>query len=68
LPSITGESLTQISFLVKEADCNERQVEITGGFEMIAGEEAETSRINGQTFGDAKFQGEISSNKINRLL
>jgi hypothetical protein len=64
LPAGGIEILAKIAFLIEKADTDERKAEVAGGFEMIAGKNAESSGKNGKTFGDTEFEREIGDEEI----
>jgi hypothetical protein len=64
LPAGAVQILAEIAFLIEQTYSDERKAQIAGGFEVIAGKDAEASRKNGQTFGDAEFQREIGDEEI----
>jgi hypothetical protein len=64
LPAGGIEILAKIAFLIEKAHTDERKAEVAGGFQMIAGENAESPSKNGEAFGDAKFEREISDEEI----
>ena len=67
LPASGVEILAKISFLVEQANGDERESKIAGGFEMIAGEYAKASGKDGEAFGDAKFQGKIGDEYVENV-
>ena len=60
LPAIAVEGLVEIAFAVEQADPDQGYAEIAGGFEMVAGEDAQASRVDAQIVGKAKFGREVS--------
>jgi hypothetical protein len=64
LPAGGIEALAKISFLIEKADSDERKAEIAGGFEMVAGKNAESPGKNGETFGDAELEREVGDEEI----
>jgi hypothetical protein len=64
LPAGGVEVLAKISFLVEQANGDEWESQIAGGFEVIAGEYAQASGKDGEAFGDAKFQGKVGDEHV----
>src|ERR1700693_1875796 len=64
LPASGIEVLAKISFLVEQANGDERESQIAGGFEVIAGEYAQASGKDGKAFGDAKFERKIGDEHV----
>jgi hypothetical protein len=60
LPAVAIQALAEISLAIKQADANERDAEIGGALDVIAGQNSEAAGIDGQRFVHAKFGGEIS--------
>ena len=59
LPCIGVDVLASESLLVEKADRDQRQADVARGLEMIAGEDAETARVDGQAFGYAELEREV---------
>src|SRR6266851_3128920 len=59
LPARFVELLSEIAFLVEQTDRHQRNAQIAGGLQVIAGQESEAARKDGQTFGQPKFRRKI---------
>ena len=60
LPAVAIETLAEISLAIKQAHADQRDAEIGGALDVIAGQNSKSSRIDGERFMHAKFGGEIS--------
>jgi hypothetical protein len=58
---LTGavERLAEIAFAIQETHGDQRKVEIARRLEMVAGQNAESARIEGQAFVDTELGAEI---------
>src|SRR5205085_1979021 len=59
LPCIGVDVLASESLFVEKADRDQRQADVTGGLEMVAGKDTETARVDGQAFGYAELEREV---------
>ena len=59
LPSGVVEALEEVSLAVEEADADEWDVEVGCALDVIAGEDAEASGVDGEGFVQAEFGGEV---------
>ena len=59
LPAVAIEALAEISLAIKQAHADERNAEIGGALDVIAGQNSKSSRINRKRFVHAEFGGEI---------
>ena len=59
LPAVGIQILPEVALLIEQADADQREVQIAGGFQMIAGEDAQAAGIDGQALGEAVLGGEI---------
>ena len=59
LPAVGVEDLVKIALAVEETDADERQSQVAGRFEVIAGQHTQTARIDAQAFGQAELGREI---------
>ncbi len=59
LPAIGIQVLAEVTELIEQGDADEREIEIAGGLHVIAGEDAEAARVNGQAFGESIFGRKI---------
>src|ERR1700674_2577802 len=60
LPAIAIEALAEISLTIKQAHANQRDPEIGGALDVIAGQNSKSPGIHRKRFVHAKFGGEIS--------
>ena len=60
LPAVDVECLAKIALSVEQSHADEGKPQITGGLEVIAGENAQPARVNAQSLAQAKFCGKIS--------
>ena len=59
LVAVRGEILTEVSVAVQQADGDERDSEIGGRLEMVAGEHSESAGILGQRLGQTELGREV---------
>ncbi len=59
LPTVGAERLPEVAGAVEQADADERQAEIGGGLQVVAGEDAETAGVVRQNLGDTELHGEV---------
>ena len=59
LPAVDVEALAEVSLAVEEADADERNVEVGGALDVVAGEHAEAAGVDGQRFVQAEFGREV---------
>ena len=64
LPAVEVEALLEVAFLVEQPDRHERQAEVACGLEVVAGEDAEAARIDGDAFVDAVLHAEVRGEEI----
>ena len=55
LPAVAIEALAEVALVVVEADADERNAEVRGALDVIAGQDAEAARIDRQRFVDAEL-------------
>src|SRR5208283_4212008 len=60
LPAVAIEALAEISLAIEKADADEGDPEIGSALDVIAGQNAQSTGINGERFMHAEFGGEIS--------
>ncbi len=60
LPGVRTQDLTKVPLLIKQSDSNDRYTQITGGFQMITGEDPQSTRINGEGLAQAELHTEVS--------
>jgi len=60
LPAIAIEALAEVSLAIKQAHANQRDSEVGGALDVIAGENSKSAGIHRKRFVHAKFGGEIS--------
>ena len=59
LPAVGVEALAEVALGVEQADADERQAEVGGGLQVVAGEDAEAAGVLRQRLGDAELGGEV---------
>ena len=59
LPAAGVEALAEVALRVQQADADERNAEVRGGLEVIAGEHAEAAGVLGQCLADAELRREV---------
>ncbi|GAA2779686.1 hypothetical protein GCM10019017_25690 [Streptomyces showdoensis] len=59
LPAVAGEGLAEVAVAVEQSDADERDAEVAGGLEVVAGEDAEAAGVLGQGGGDAELGREV---------
>ena len=60
LPAILIEALFEVPLVIKQANANEGHRQIGGGFQVVAGQNAEAPGGEADVFVEAEFQGKIS--------
>lgn len=53
LPAVPVEGLPEVAVPVEQADADDRDAEVAGGLEVVAGQDAEPAGVLGQRGGDA---------------
>ena len=66
LPAVLVDLLFKVAVAVEEADGHQRDIEIAGALQMVAGEHAETAGIDGQGLVQAVFRGEVGDGRLGR--
>src|SRR5439155_13513801 len=64
LPAVSIEPLPEISLVVVQTDADERDAEIRRALDVIAGEDAETARVDRNRFVEAEL-GDRKSTRLN---
>jgi len=64
LPAVRGEILAEVALLVTQAEADQRQAQVRGAFQVVAGQDAESPGVHGQADGDAVFQAEIGHHRF----
>src|SRR5271168_467412 len=59
LPAGVVEALQEVSLAIEEADADERDVQIGCALDMVAGEDAEASGVDGEGLVQAELGGEV---------
>ncbi len=59
LPAVGGQRLPEIARPVQQADGNQRQAQIGRGFEVVTGQDAETTGVVRQHLGHAELHREV---------
>lgn len=55
LPTLAREGLAEVAVPVEQPDADERDAEVAGGLEVVAGQDAEAAAVLGQGGGDTEF-------------
>jgi len=66
LPSLLGEVLAKVALLVEQPDADEGDAEFTRRLEVVAGEDAEAARVDGQALGEAELHREVRDQRARR--
>jgi hypothetical protein len=56
LPSVRGQRLAEVAVAVEQADPHQRQAEVAGRLEVVAGEHAQATGVLGEGLGDAELR------------
>ena len=56
--------LPEITMPVEQPHTHHGQPQLAGGFDMIAGQDAQASGVEGQAFMDAEFRGEVGNHHV----
>ena len=64
LPSGLIEVLAEVTLLVEQAHADQGNAQVAGGLDVIAGEDAQPTGEDGETFRDAKLEREIGDQRI----
>src|ERR1041385_3524887 len=66
LPAVVAQSLPEVAVTIKQTDGDEWQTKIAGRLKMIAGEYAQTTRVERQRCVNAKLRAEVSDGMFRR--
>ena len=67
LPVVRVNGLLKIAFAVEQADADEAEAEVAGGFGVVAGEDAEAAGGDRQRFMKTKLGGKIRDGILEQL-
>ena len=67
LPAVDVQVLAEVAFAVHQADADERQAEVAGALEVVAGEDAEAAGVDRHALVDAELGGEVGDRHRRRL-
>ena len=59
LPAVAVEALLEVAGLVEQADADDRDAEVGGRLQVVAGEDAEAAGVLRQHLGDAELRAEV---------
>ena len=59
LPAVPGQGLAEVAVPVEQPDADQRDAEVAGRLEMVAGEDAEAAGVLGQGGRDAELGREV---------
>ena len=59
LPALAGERLLEVAGVVEQADADQRDAEVAGGLEVVAGQDAEAAGVLREHRGDAELGREV---------
>ena len=59
LPALARERLLEVAVHVQQADAHQRDAQVAGGLEVVAGQDAEAAGVLRQHGGDAELRGEV---------
>ena len=60
LPALAGERLLEVTVSVEQADADDRDAEVAGGLEVVAGQDAEATGVLRQHRRDPELRGEVA--------
>src|ERR1044072_236815 len=60
LPTDPAESLAKVAIVIEQANRDERQPQVTGGLQMIAGQHTQTAGVKRQRVVHSKLRAKIS--------
>ena len=60
LPAGLVQPLQKVALPVKQADADQRNIQVGGALDVVAGQHAQAAGVNGQRFVQAELGGEIS--------
>ncbi len=64
LVTLAVDLLLKVSLAVEQPHADERQTQVAGGLAMVAGEYAQSSRIDRQAFVEAEFRAKIGNQVV----
>ena len=67
LPAVGGQVLLEVAFAVEQPDGDERQAEVAGGFQVVAGEDAEAAGVDRQADVNPELGGEVGDRPAGRV-
>ena len=59
LVAVLVDELAEVAVLVQQAHGHQRDVQVTGGFQMVTGKDPQATGVDGQAFAQAVFCGKI---------
>src|SRR5260370_38349814 len=59
LPAAAVEPLPEVALAIKQADADERNAQVRGALDMIAGENSQAAGVDGNRFMQSELSGEI---------
>ncbi len=59
LPAVAGERLAEVARAIEQSDADDRDAEVAGRLQVIAGEDAEPAGVLRQHLGDAELGREV---------
>ena len=68
LPAFAVERLGEVAPLIKQTHADEIDAEIRGGLQVVTGEDAETTRVDREGWGDAELHREVRDCRSGRHL
>ena len=66
LPALGRQRLGEVAVPVQQADADQRHTQVTGGLEVVAGQDAEAARVLRQRRGDAELGREVRDRRLAR--
>ena len=63
LPAVARQRLPEVAVPVEQADADQRDAEVAGGLEVVAGQDAEAAGVLRQHRGDAELRGEVGDRR-----
>src|SRR5262249_34257106 len=67
LPTLTGDALAEVALRIEKANGDEGQAEVAGLFAVVAGEDTQAPRVDGQRLVEAELSAEVGDGSVDGL-